>query len=69
MAMDQEKYEEITVDTHHHIGKSQNEVEDIGTFLSKNPRDPAIKVGLELTSFTLINQTGSMIDIRASCLG
>lgn len=34
----------FTPDTHHHIGKSQNEYEVIGTFLSQNAGDPAIQV-------------------------
>lgn len=42
--MSQEKLEAVTLDAHHHIGKSQNEPEHIGTFLSKNAGDPAIKV-------------------------
>jgi len=31
-------------DAHHHIGKSQNRHEHIGTFLRENKGDPAIKV-------------------------
>lgn len=31
-------------DIHHHIGKSQNEYESIGEFLSQNAGDPAIQV-------------------------
>lgn len=32
-------------DMHHHMGKSQNDFEVIGQFLSRNSGDPAIKVG------------------------
>jgi hypothetical protein len=32
------------LDVHHHIGKSQNRHEHIGTFLRANEGDPAIKV-------------------------
>lgn len=31
-------------EAHHHMGKSQNEYEHIGTFLSQNVSDPAVKV-------------------------
>lgn len=31
-------------DAHYHIGKSQNEYEPIGTFLSSNAGDPAVQV-------------------------
>lgn len=33
-----------TPDTHHHIGKSQHDYENIGTFLLNNAGDPAIQV-------------------------
>lgn len=39
-----EKGEVVTPELHHHIGKSQNDAEHIGTFLSKNAGDPAVKV-------------------------
>lgn len=31
-------------EAHHHMGKSQNEYEHIGSFLSSNISDPAVKV-------------------------
>lgn len=34
----------ITPDMHYHIGKSQNDAEHIGMFLSRNSGDPAVKV-------------------------
>lgn len=36
--------EAATPDVHHHIGKSQNEYEFIGPFLSQNAGDPATQV-------------------------
>lgn len=36
--------EVVSPDTHYYIGKSQNEVEHIGMFLSNNAGDPAVKV-------------------------
>lgn len=36
--------EPVTPDTHHHIGKSQNEYESVGTWLSRHTGDPAVKV-------------------------
>lgn len=46
----------FTPDTHHHIGKSQNEYEAIGTFLSQNAGDPAIQVSFSFVTplYTLI---------------
>lgn len=41
---DRDTSEAISPDMHHHIGKSQNEAEHIGTFLSTNAGDPAVKV-------------------------
>lgn len=36
-------------EVHHHMGKSQNNYEHIGTFLSSNACDPAVKVLLIFT--------------------
>lgn len=36
-------------DTHYNIGASQNQHQHIGTFLSENEGDPAIKVGVFLS--------------------
>lgn len=36
--------ERVTLDIHHHIGKSQSEYESIGPWLSQHTGDPAIKV-------------------------
>jgi hypothetical protein len=33
-----------TPEAHHHIGKSENFPEHVGTFLQKNSGDPAVKV-------------------------
>lgn len=35
-----------SLEEHHHIGKSQNQFEHIGSFLRRNSGDPAIKVRL-----------------------
>lgn len=40
-------------DAHHHIGKSQNEYEGIGTFLSKHMGDPAVQVFSSLSRLAM----------------
>lgn len=40
--------EAVSPDMHHHIGKSQNEAEHVGTFLSTNASDPAVKVAFPM---------------------
>lgn len=47
----------ISPEQHHHIGKSENTYEDIGTFLSNNTDDPAIKASMaELLSSSEVDR-------------
>lgn len=43
------------LEVHHHMGKSQNEYEHIGTFLSSNALDPAVKVPLQSPFLSLFH--------------
>lgn len=50
-----------SLEEHHHIGKSQNEFEHIGTFLRRNSGDPATKVrvlSLSLRAYELKQPRG-----------
>lgn len=53
---EEDRSETVSPKTHHHIGKSQNNAEHIGTFLSANTGDPAVKVqNLKSMFFRILN--------------